>query len=144
MAITYQLYISSVTKKLEYAGLNNVIIKASFGVSAQTSAEEPASFSYSCSGYKELSVDGIDPETFINFDEVTAETVVGWLLQSEGVESVEEFSYVKAAVNHINAKLAEVQVQVEAPLIGESSVFGSVDYTPPVTPEPEPTPEELA
>lgn len=140
MAITYQLNIGSVTKKLEHEGLSNVIIRASFGVSAQTDADEPAGFSYSCGGYKDFSVEEIDPDGFIDFDEVTAETVVGWLLQAEGVETADEFSYVKSAVDNIRARIAELSVQVDTPLTGSSSVSGTVDSATP--PAPEPAPEE--
>ncbi len=141
MAITYQFSVGSVTKKLEHEGLSNVIIGASFGVNAQTDADEPAQFSYSCGGYKDFPVESIDPEGFIDFDEVTAETVVGWLLQSEGVETLDEFSYVKASVDNIRARIAELQVQVDTPVSGESSFTGSVDSAQPPAPAPEPTPE---
>ncbi len=141
MAITYQLNIGSVTKKLEHQGLSDVIIRASFGVSAQTDADEPAGFSYSCGGYKDFSVDEIDPDGFINFDEVTTETVVGWLLQAEGVETLDEFSYVKASVDNIRTRIAELAVQVDTSLTGSSSISGTVDSTMPPAPEPQPEPE---
>ena len=149
MAITYQFNVGSVTKKLEHEGLNNVIIRASFGVNAQTDENEPAQFSYSCGGYKDFSVENLDPEGFIDFDQITAETVVGWLLESEGVETLDEFSYVKASVDNIRARIAELQVQVDAPIAGDSSFTGSVDSAQDLAPQPEPetdpdpTPEEL-
>ncbi|NBU50944.1 MAG: flagellar motor switch protein FliG [Betaproteobacteria bacterium] len=80
----------------------------------------------------------IDPDGFIDFDEVTAETVVGWLLQAEGVSTADEFSYVKSAVDNIRARIAELSVQMDTSLTGSSSVSGTVDSVMPPAPEPAP------
>ncbi len=142
MAINYTLNIGSVTKKLEHEGLPNVIVKVSFGVSAQADAAEAAPYSYSCGGYKEFDLSELDADSFIEFESVTSDTVVGWLLAAEGVETIEEFSYVKYSVENIQARLDELNVQVDAQLPGDSSISGSVGQpAPPPEPEPEPFPE---
>ena len=144
MAVNYTFNVGNVTKKLQHEGLSDVIISASFGVNAQTDEAEPAQFSYSCGGYKEFSVEELDLDNFVSFEDVTYETVVGWLLASEGVETLDEFSYVKSSVDNIRARIAELQVQVNTSVSGDSSFNGSVTSeqpTPEPAPEPEPTPE---
>lgn len=139
MAINYTVNIGSVTKKLEHEGFSNVVIKASFFVSAQTDDTEAGNFSYSCGGFKEFSVDEIDPEAFVDFSEITPEVVVEWLLASEEVDSLDEFSYVKASVDNIRARLDELQIQADVTLPNSgSAITGSVTSELPPEPEPEP------
>ncbi len=109
MAITYNLNIGSLKRKLSVDGLENVIIEVSVGVSAQS--QEYPQFSYSCGGNVSFDISEIDPESFVPFEEVTKETVIGWLLAKEGVDTVEEFSYVKASIDNIQARIDELQVQ---------------------------------
>jgi len=136
MAINYTFSVGSVTKKLQHEGLNDVIIRASFGVNAQTDETEPAQFSYSCGGYKDFSVEELDPDNFVDFADVTSETVVGWLLASESVNSLNDFSYVKSSVDNIRARIAELQIQVDTSVAGGSSFNGSVASEPEPAPEP--------
>jgi len=109
MAITYNLNIGSLKRKLSVDGLENVIIEVSVGVSAQS--QEYPQFSYSCGGNVSFDISEIDSESFVPFEEVTKETVIGWLLAKEGVDTVEEFSYVKASIDNIQARIDELQVQ---------------------------------
>jgi hypothetical protein len=109
MAITYNLTIGSLGRKLSVDGLENVIYEVSVGVSAKS--EEHPQFSYSCGGNVQLDISEIDADSFVPFEEVTQETVVGWLLAKEGVESVDEFSYVKSSVDNIQARIDALQVE---------------------------------
>jgi len=109
MAITYNLNIGSLKRKLSVDGLENVIIEVSVGVSAQS--QEYPQFSYSCGGNVSFDISEIDSESFVPFEEVTKETVIGWLLAKEGVDTVEEFSYVKASIDNIQARIDELQVE---------------------------------
>ncbi len=137
MAINYVFNFGSVTKVLEHEGLSNVIVKVSFSVSAQTDETEATSFSYSCGGYKDFPITEIDPENFLDFEAITPEIVVGWLLAAESVSSLDDFSYVKASVDNIRARLHELQERVDVSLPGPtSSISGSVILQ--VAPEPEP------
>jgi hypothetical protein len=132
MAITYNLNIGSLKRKLSVDDLENVIIEVSVGVSAQS--QEYPQFSYSCGGNISFDISEIDTDSFVPFEEVTKETVLGWLLAKEGVESVEEFSYVKASVDNIQARIDELQV--------EDSV--SVGWSVTNAPEPEVVEEVVA
>ena len=125
MAITYNLNIGSLKRKLSVDGLENVIIEVSVGVSAQS--QEYPQFSYSCGGNVSFDISEIDSDSFVPFEEVTKETVIGWLLAKEGVDTVEEFSYVKASIDNIQARIDELQV--------EDSV--SVGWSVTNAPEPE-------
>ena len=109
MAITYNLNIGSLKRKLSVDGLENVIIEVSVGVSAQS--QEYPQFSYSCGGNVSFDISEIDSDSFVPFEEVTKETVIGWLLAKEGVDTVEEFSYVKASIDNIQARIDELQVE---------------------------------
>jgi hypothetical protein len=125
MAITYNLSIGSLGRKLSLDGLENVIYEVSVGVNAQS--QEYPQFTYSCGGTIQFDTSEIDDESFIPFDEVTQEVVLGWLLAKEGVDTVDEFSYVKSSVDNIQARVDALQV--------EDSV--SVGWS--VTNAPEPT-----
>jgi hypothetical protein len=109
MAITYNLTIGSLSRKLSVGDLSNVIFEASVGVSAQS--QEYPQFSYSCGGQIQFDTSEIDADSFVPFEEVTQETVVGWLLAKEDIESIEEFSYVKASIDNIQARIDELQLQ---------------------------------
>jgi len=128
MAINYTLSIGNVTKKFTVGEFNNVIVDVSVGVSASsdpvtevTGVDEEGndivetvvpSFSYSCGGNISLDTSELDAELFVDFDTVTKDTVIGWLLAKEGVESVDEFSYVKSSVDNIQARIDELQEKV--------------------------------
>ncbi len=128
MAINYTLSIGNVTKKFTVGEFNNVIVDVSVGVSASsepvtevTGTDEEGndivetvvpSFSYSCGGTISLDTSELDQESFVDFESVTKETVIGWLLAKEGVETVEEFSYVKSSIDNIQARIDELQQQV--------------------------------
>lgn len=128
MAITYNLSIGSLGRKLSLDGLENVIYEVSVGVSAQS--QEYPQFSYSCGGTIQFDTSEIDEESFVPFEDVTQETVVGWLLAKEGVESVDDFSYVKSSVDNIQARIDALQVEdtvsvgwsiTNAPAVSESA-----------------------
>ena len=154
MAINYSLNIGSVKKRLTEGEFSNVVVEASFSVSAQSDAvttgtEEGGdlvvtqpSFSYSCGGYREFSVDGLSAETFVDFDSITKDTIKEWLLASEGVSTVEEFSHVKSSIENIAKRIYEHTKEVPAQVSGTDPV-GASDYvyTPPAPVAPEPEPE---
>ena len=148
MAINYTLNIGSVTKRLAEGEFSNVIVEASFSVSANstpvtsTDAEGneiiiAPSFSYSCGGTKSFSVDGLDAANFIDFENVTKETIVEWLLAEEGVTSVEDFSYVKSSIENIAQRIHQYSLEVSEVISGDNP-SGSSDYV--YNPEPEPEP----
>jgi hypothetical protein len=128
MAINYTLSIGNVTKKFTVGEFNNVIVDVSVGVSASsdpvtevTGADEDGndiietivpSFSYSCGGTISLDTSELDAESFVDFESVDKDTVVGWLLAKEGVATVDEFSYVKSSVDNIQARIDELQEKV--------------------------------
>lgn len=128
MAINYTLSIGNVTKKFNVGDFNDVIIDVSVGVSASsepvtevTGTDDEGndivetvipSFSYSCGGTISLDTSNLSTESFVDFDSVDKDTVVGWLLQREGVATVDEFSYVKSSVDNIQARIDELQEKV--------------------------------
>lgn len=132
MAITYNLTIGSLGRKLSLDDLENVIYEVSVGVSAQS--QEYPQFSYSCGGTIQFDTSEIDEESFVPFEEVTQETVVSWLLAKEGVESVDDFSYVKSSVDNIQARIDALQVEDTV------SVGWNISNAP--TPEPTPAVDE--
>ena len=117
MAINYTLNIGSVKERLTEGEFSDVIVEASFGVSASsdavtTGSEEGGdlvvtqpSFSYSCGGRKTFSVEGLTAENFVAFADVTKDTIKSWLLASEDVTEVEEFSYVKSSIENIAKRI---------------------------------------
>ena len=155
MAINYSLNIGSVKKRLTEGEFSNVIVEASFSVSAQSDAiftgtEEGGdlvitqpSFSYSCGGSKSFSVDGLTAETFVDFDSITKDTIKEWLLASEGVSTVEEFGYVKSSIENIAKRIYEHTKEVPAQVSGTDPA-GASDYvyTPPTPPAEEESSEE--
>ncbi len=155
MAINYSLNIGSVKKRLTEGEFSNVVVEASFGVSAQsdavtTGSEEGGdlvvtqpSFSYSCGGYRMFSVEGLDASTFIDFSSITKDTIKDWLLASESVSTVEEFSYVKSSIENIAKRIYEHTKEVPAQVSGTDPVGASeYVYTPPAPPEEEESSEE--
>lgn len=162
MAINYTFNIGGVKKRLTEGEFSEVIVEASFGVFASSDAvtevtgtdEEgndiirtvTPSFSYSCGGTKTFSVEGLTAENFVSFADVTKDTIKSWLLASEGVTEVEEFSYVKSSIENIAKRIYDYSLEVPASIAGtDPSGSSTYTYTPPEpTPEPspEPTPEE--
>ena len=153
MAINYTLNIGSVTKKLTEGEFSNVIIEANFGVSANSDPitevvgldEEDneitrvvvPTFTYSCGGTKTFSVEGLTTDSFIDFNDVSKETIVEWLLAEEGVNSVEEFSYVKSSIQNIAERIHSYTLQVPEMITGDDpSGISEYVYVPP-TPEEE-------
>ena len=132
MAITYNLSIGSLGRKLSLDGLENVIYEVSVGVNAQS--QEYPQFTYSCGGTIQFDTSEINEESFVPFEEVTQETVIGWLLAKEGVESLDEFSYVKSSVDNIQARIDALQV--------EDSVNVSWNISNAPTSEPTPVVDE--
>jgi hypothetical protein len=128
MAINYTLSIGNVTKKFTVGEFSNVIVNVSLSVNAYsdpvtqvTGTDEEGNdivevlipqFTYSCGGNVSFDTEELDPESFVDFDSVTKETVIGWLLAREGVETVDEYSYVKSSVNNIQARIDALQDQI--------------------------------
>ena len=158
MAINYTLNIGSVKKRLTEGAFSDVIVEAQFSVQAQSDAvftgtEEGGdlvvtqpSFSYSCGGTKTFSVEGLTAENFVAFADVTKDTIKGWLLASESVTNVEEFSYVKSSIENIAKRIYEYALEVPAEVGGtDPSGASTYTYTPPAeeeTPTEEETPAE--
>lgn len=154
MAINYTLSIGSVKKRLTEGEFSDVIVEASFAVNAYsdavtTGSEEGGdlvttqpSFTYSCSGTRKFSVEGLSAESFIDFSSVTKETIKGWLLADEGVSTVEEFSYVKSSIDNIARRIYEYGLEVPASVPGDNPTGSSeAVYTPPAEPEVVPAEE---
>ena len=154
MAISYTLIIGSVKKRLTEGEFSDVIVEASFAVSAESAAVTTGSeeegnlvliqpaFSYSCGGSKDFSIEGLTADTFISFADITKDTIKGWLLASEGVTDVEEFSYVKSSIENIAKRIYDYTLEVPSEVAGtDPSGSSTYTYTPP-EPTPEPTPEE--
>lgn len=148
MAINYTLNIGSVKKRLTEGAFSDVIVEAQFSVQAQSDAvftgtEEGGdlvvtqpSFSYSCGGTKTFSVEGLTAENFVAFADVTKDTIKGWLLASEGVTNVEEFSYVKSSIENIAKRIYEYALEVPAEVGGtDPSGASTYTYTPPAEEE---------
>lgn len=144
MAIDYTLHVGSVKKRLTEGEFSNVIVEASFGVSAQSDPVTTGtveggdlvitrpSFSYSCSGTREFPVDGLTAENFVDFSSVTKDTIKGWLLASEGVSTVEEFSYVKSSIENIAKRIYDHSLEVPDTVSGDDLTGSSTyTYTPP-------------
>ena len=148
MAINYTLSVGSVKKRLTEGEFSNVVVEASFSVYAisepvTTGTEEGGdlvvtqpTFSYSCGGHREFSVDGLSAETFVDFDSITKDTIKEWLLASEGVSTVEEFSYVKSSIKNVAKRIYDHTLEVPASVNGTDPT-GASDYvyTPPAPPE---------
>lgn len=109
MSINYNLTIGSLGRKLSVGNVNNVVYEVAVSVNAQS--EEYPQFTYSCGGNISFDISEIDEDTFIPFDEITQETVIGWLLAKEDVESVEQFSYVKYSIENIQKRIDVLQLQ---------------------------------
>ena len=144
MAINYTLSIGSVKKRLTEGAFSDVIVEAQFSVQAQsdtvtTGTEEEGnlvvtqpSFSYSCGGTRTFSVEGLTAENFVAFADVTKDTIKGWLLASEGVTEVEEFSYVKSSIENIAKRIYDYSLEVPASVDGtDPSGASTYTYTPP-------------
>ncbi len=151
MAINYTLNIGSVKKRLTEGAFSDVIVEAQFSVQAQSDAvftgtEEEGnlvvtqpSFSYSCGGTRTFSVEGLTAENFVAFADVTKDTIKAWLLASEEVTEVEEFSYVKSSIENIARRIYEYSKEVPAE-VGGTDPSGASTYT--YTPPAEETPAE--
>ena len=151
MAINYTFGIGSVKKRLTEGAFSDVIIESQFSVQAQSDAiftgtEEGGdlvvtqpSFSYSCGGSRTFSVDGLTVENFVAFADVTKDTIKDWLLASEGVTKVEDFSYVRSSIENIAKRIYEYSLEVPA-TVGGSDPTGSSTYT--YTPPAEESSEE--
>lgn len=152
MAINYTLNIGSVKKRLTEGAFSDVIIEAQFSVQAQSDAQKESlgvdetgeeqfnvlvpSFSYSCGGTKTFSVEGLTAENFVAFADVTKDTIKGWLLASEGVTEVEEFSYVKSSIENIAKRIYDYSLEVPAYIDGaDPSGASTYTYTPPAEEE---------
>jgi hypothetical protein len=107
MSIKYFLNIRNVTKKFSLGDFENVIIDVSVDVSAHS--QEYPQFSYSCGGQIQLDTSELSSDSFVAFDEITQHVLVDWLLQKEGVETVDEFSYVKYSIQNIQDRIDSLQ-----------------------------------
>ena len=155
MAINYTFNIGSVKKRLTEGEFSNVIVEASYGVNAYSNAvttgseeegnlvETQPSFSYSCGGTASFSVEDLNADSFVAFEDVTKETLKGWLLASEGVSTVEEFSYVKSSIEAVGKQIYDFQ-QERPETIDGADPTGTSDYTytPPAPPAEEESSEE--
>ena len=148
MAISYTLDVGSVNKKVTHGSFENVIIEAFFHVFAisdeiTTGSEEEGNytvtrpaFSHCESGSIALSTDSLEEGSFIAFDSVSKDTLKDWILASEGVSEVADFSYVKSAIEVVAKEIYEYNPQVPDVVAGTSSdsdLTGTSDYvyTPP-------------
>lgn len=136
MEIKYNLNIANLNRKVLVENLSNVVYQVSLSAFVQ-SVDYPQ-FTYSCNGIIDLDISGLDSSSFVPFEEITKETVLDWIMQTEGVSSIEEISYMKNAINNIQQRVDELQVQETVP-VGWS--FSNIPVEV-IEPEPvvEPTP----
>ena len=147
MAINYTLNIGSLNRKLSVGDLSNVVYEVTVGVNAN-SVEYPQ-FTYSCGGTISFDISELDSESFVPFEQIDQDTVIGWLLEKEGVDSVEEFSYVKYSISNIQDRIDALQLEdsvsvswtvsnastTEPELVESSSELESVDVLDESVPE---------
>lgn len=135
MAINYNLTIGSLGRKLSVENVNNVVYEVAVSVNAFS--EEYPQFTYSCGGNISFDISEIDEDAFVPFEEVTQEVVLGWLLANEGVESVDEFSYVKYSVQNIQDRIDVLQLEDSVNVSWVISNAPQVESTEEVTESPE-------
>lgn len=131
MSINYKLSIGGLKKKFSVQNFNDVVVEISFSVNASsdpvtkiTGSDEEGndiveieipSFSYSCGSTVSLDASELDEESFIDFNSVTKDTVVEWLLASEGVDTLDNYSYVKSSVNNIQKRIDDLAEEINIP-----------------------------
>ncbi len=142
MAINYILDVGSVNKKITHGAFENVIIEVFFNVFAKsdeitTGSEEEGNytvtqpaFSNSSNGSIILPTDSLEESSFIAFGSMSKDTLKGWILDSEGVSEVADFSYVKSAIEVVAKEIYKYNLQVPDVVAGTSSdLTGTSDYT---------------
>jgi hypothetical protein len=107
MSIKYTLNIGNVTKKFSVGEFSDVIINANVNVNAYS--EEYPEFTYNCGSQIQFSINELEEENFVSFEDVTKEDVLGWILSQSNVETVEEYSYVKSAIDNIQGRIDALQ-----------------------------------
>lgn len=149
MAINYSLKIGSIKRRLVAGSFSDVITEVRFRAEAQsepvtTGSEEEdgdfmevtPSFTYTCSGVTTFPVEEIDGSTFIDFSAIDKDTITAWLLASEGVSSLENFSYVKNSIENVAKQLYDYSLEVSDTISGADQA-GSSSFTYSPTPTEE-------
>lgn len=111
--IVYDLTFNKLKKK-SLGDLQNVIYEVEY--QARTQSEEYPSCSYFSGGRFEFSFDELDANNFVPFDEVNKETILNWILQKEGVGSIEDIPAIKYTIENVQMQvdyiLSETEVQL--------------------------------
>ena len=146
MTINYALDVGSVNKKVTFGEFENVIIEAFFTAYAisdevTSGSEEEGNFvvtrpafSHQSCGSITLSTDSLEEGSFIAFDSVNKDTIKEWILGSEGVSKVADFSHIKSAIEVVAKQVYEHNEQVPDVVAGTSSDLTGTSnyvYTPP-------------
>jgi hypothetical protein len=79
MAITYDWQVNYADVKATEDDLSNVCISCRWSVSATDDSTDPAT---TASSYSYATFGAPDPSSFIDFDNLTQETVLGWIYDS--------------------------------------------------------------
>ena len=111
--IKYFLNFSKLRKKT-VDGIDDVVYQVEYFCNAQS--EEYSHCSYSLSGFIEFEVDEIDEDNFIPFEEVTKETLISWILENKGVETIEELSFVTYAMEQVEKQIEDLLMEKEVKL----------------------------
>ena len=148
MSVNYQFDITNVKKRNTLGDFSDVVISASYTVSAWSDAlftgtEEEDNivitrpqFNYNSGGTISFNTESLDSSTFVSFDTITKDTVKGWILDAESASSEDDFSYVRSAVSHIRDKITLYGTEVDTTLDGDVTIRTVPEVAPA---EPEPT-----
>lgn len=103
MSITYSFSILKLKKKSKVNNLNDVIYCAECRgyVFSNENTDCVNNFTVNI----DFDYNNIDPESFKSFDEIDKNTIISWILNKEGVSSIEEVSFMKNAIEKVNNKL---------------------------------------
>ena len=103
-------------KKKEVQNHKDVVFEILYWL--ETYCEEYENCSYHSGGLYTFSVDSIDENTFIPFDNVTKETILEWILKSENVYSIQELGFVRYTVEYVENRIKEIENNLKVDLEG--------------------------
>ena len=111
MSITYSFSILKLRKKSQVNNLNDVVYLAECRGYALSTENE------NCVSNFTVTIDfdytDIDPESFVSFDQINKNTIISWIINKEGVSSVEEISFIKNAIDDVRNQLEKLREDQE-------------------------------
>jgi len=105
MSVSYKFSIPRVEKIQEISGKESVISKLTYAVQAQSTVN----FENTILLTKNLELDYTSLDPFVNFEELTFEQLVEWILEDQSVTSIEEIDIVVEAISKIKSKDFEIE-----------------------------------